>query len=180
MQLGKLTAKPVALGLELVAKPVALALATLPLVDMFVAEIDPSFSDTATFCAHYEITLAQCANCVILKGKDRTATKLAACMVLGSMRLDVNGAVKSTLAVKKVSFALAGDAVEQSHMEPGAITSIGLPPTWEILVDEHVIATEWVVIGSGLRKSKLIVPGNFFMHLPHARVVSSMATLKST
>jgi prolyl-tRNA editing enzyme YbaK/EbsC (Cys-tRNA(Pro) deacylase) len=140
-----------------------------------VAHIDPSYSDTAAFCDAYQITPAQCANCVIVEGKGGEHEVFAACMVLGSMKLDVNGAVRAALGAKKVSFAKMDDAVSKTGMEYGAITPVGLPPTWRILVSAEVAAAPWVVIGSGLRSSKLIVPGSFLAALPQATVVDNLA-----
>ena len=48
------------------------------------------------------------------------------------------------------------EAVSQTGMEYGGITPIGLPAGWPILVDAAVAATDWVVIGSGIRGSKIL------------------------
>ena len=37
--------------------------------------------------------------------------------------------------------------------------TIGLPAAWPVLVDRRVDATPWVIVGSGVRRSKLVVPG---------------------
>lgn len=160
---------------DLFAAPVRNLLERLQSLDVLVAPIDPSFSDTAAFCTQYGVTPAQCANCVIVEGKGGEASVFAACMVLGSMRLDVNSAVRSALSVKKVSFAKMEDAVTKSAMEYGAITPVGLPLEWPILVDAAVALSDWVVIGSGVRHSKLIVPGAFFATLPSARIIEALA-----
>jgi prolyl-tRNA editing enzyme YbaK/EbsC (Cys-tRNA(Pro) deacylase) len=57
-------------------------------------------------------------------------------------------------------------------MEYGGITPVGLPADWPVLVDTAVDATEWVCIGSGVRGSKLIVPGRALGMLPTARVLA--------
>jgi prolyl-tRNA editing enzyme YbaK/EbsC (Cys-tRNA(Pro) deacylase) len=44
-------------------------------------------------------------------------------------------------------------------MEYGGITPLGLPAGWPILIDQAVAQTDTVVIGLGLRRSKLWVPG---------------------
>lgn len=160
---------------ELLAAPVRNLLEQLQSVNVLVAPIDPSFSDTAAFCAQYDVTPAQCANCVIVEGKGGDAPVFAACMVLGNMRLDVNGAVRAALGAKKVSFAKMEDAVSKTMMEYGAITPVGLPQDWPILVDAAVAQSEWVVIGSGVRHSKLIVPGGFFASVPSGRIVNALA-----
>ena len=54
-------------------------------------------------------------------------------------------------------------------MEYGGITPIGLPPDWPILVDEAVIQAGEVVIGSGMRASKLLLPATDLLALATAR-----------
>jgi prolyl-tRNA editing enzyme YbaK/EbsC (Cys-tRNA(Pro) deacylase) len=57
-------------------------------------------------------------------------------------------------------------------MEYGGITPIGLPPTWPILVDEVVAALDMIVIGSGIRGSKLALPGESAANLPNAEILA--------
>ncbi len=45
-------------------------------------------------------------------------------------------------------------------MEYGGITPIGVPEGWPMLVDEAVAAQQWIIIGSGIRGSKLLIPGS--------------------
>ena len=56
-----------------------------------------------------------------------------------------------------------------TSMEYGGITPIGLPDAWPILVDEAVVAAGEVVIGSGLRGSKILLPATELLSLPNAR-----------
>ena len=79
-------------------------------------------------------------------------------LVLATMRADINGVVRRHLDVRKISFAPQDEAVELTGMEFGGITPIGLPEGWPILIDPAVVAAETVVIGSGIRGSKLLVP----------------------
>jgi prolyl-tRNA editing enzyme YbaK/EbsC (Cys-tRNA(Pro) deacylase) len=96
---------------------------------------------------------------------------MAACMVLATDRADVNKVVRKHLDVRKISFAAMADAVSQSGMEYGGITPIGLPDDWPVLVDEAVTAGEWLVIGSGIRGSKLALSGAALAALPTAQVL---------
>jgi prolyl-tRNA editing enzyme YbaK/EbsC (Cys-tRNA(Pro) deacylase) len=59
-------------------------------------------------------------------------------------------------------------------MEYGGITPIGLPGEWPILVDADVPAAPVVLIGSGIRGSKLLVPGGLLAELPGAVVVPGL------
>jgi hypothetical protein len=45
-----------------------------------------------------------------------------------------------------------------------------------LLVDAAVAATAWVIVGSGVRRSKLAVPGAVLGTLPGAEVVDGLAT----
>ncbi|GAB3906530.1 hypothetical protein GCM10027612_77990 [Microbispora bryophytorum subsp. camponoti] len=80
-------------------------------------------------------------------------------MVLATARADVNGIVRRHLDARKASFAPQAEAVELTGMEYGGITPIGLPEGWPVLVDENVTLRPFVVIGSGVRRSKLALSG---------------------
>jgi prolyl-tRNA editing enzyme YbaK/EbsC (Cys-tRNA(Pro) deacylase) len=56
-------------------------------------------------------------------------------------------------------------------MEYGGITPIGLPTDWPVLVDIAVTRRPWLVIGSGLRRSKIAIGGADLALLPRARVL---------
>lgn len=154
---------------DLLAAPVAAALAGWPHGDeVGVAEIDPALADTAAFCQRYGVPLEASANCVVVAGKRGGATRTAACLVLATDRADVNGVVRRHLDVRKVSFASQDDATAQTGMEYGGITPIGLPTDWPILVDQAVRDAGDVVIGSGVRRSKLVLPGDRLVALAGA------------
>jgi prolyl-tRNA editing enzyme YbaK/EbsC (Cys-tRNA(Pro) deacylase) len=127
--------------------------------DAHVAEIDPELADTAAFCAHYAVAPDVSANCVIVTGRRAGDERTAACVVLATSRADVNGFVRRRLDVRKASFVAMHDAVASTTMEFGGITPFGLPSGWPVLVDALVDAEPWIVVGSGVRRSKLFVPG---------------------
>ncbi len=56
-------------------------------------------------------------------------------------------------------------------MEYGGITPIGLPAAWPVLVDQAVADAGLVVIGSGIRASKLLLDGAELAKLPNATVL---------
>jgi prolyl-tRNA editing enzyme YbaK/EbsC (Cys-tRNA(Pro) deacylase) len=100
---------------------------------------------------------------------------LAACVVLATTRADVNGVVRRRLDARKASFAPQDQAVAETGMEYGGITPFGLPPSWPVLVDEAVTARPYVVVGSGVRRSKLIVPGTALAGIATAEVLPDLA-----
>ena len=156
---------------ELLAAPVAAALKQLDdeaAASVRVAAIDPSLADTAAFCETYQVGADVSANCVVVAAKRGGERWLAACVVLATTRADVNGLVRRQLDARKVSFAPMDVAVAETDMQYGGITPLGLPATWSLLVDAAVAATPEVVVGSGLRDSKLLLPGALLTHLPGA------------
>src|SRR3954469_11725123 len=179
--MGSLKLEPAQSRLDLLAAPVAKALAVWPEdapVDadqVMVAPIDADLADTAAFCEAYGVDLAESANCVIVAGRRGEVTRYAACIVLATTRADVNGIVRRHLDVRKCSFAPMDDAVRLTGMEYGGITPIGLPADWPILVDSRVVAMPHVIIGSGVRHSKIAVAGPALGALPGAVVIEGLA-----
>ena len=162
---------------DLLGDPVAKALAALPAehaARFGVAEIDPDLADTAAFCATYGSPLEASANCVVVAGKRSGEERFAACLVLATTRADVNGVVRRRLDVRKASFAPMDTAVELTGMAYGGITPLGLPVGWPLLLDPTVVAAPEVVIGSGIRGSKLLVPGPTLAVLANAEVVEDL------
>ena len=173
--LGSLATVPALDRPDLLAAPVLAAVAHLPREQVLVAAIEEDLADTAAFCAHYGVDPADSANCVVVAGRRGEVTRLAACVVLATTRADVNGVVRRRLEARKASFAPMETAVEQSGMAYGGITPVGLPTDWALLVDAAVPARPWVVVGSGLRRSKLVLPGALLGDLPGAEVVADLA-----
>ena len=174
---GSLTVLPAAEHPELLAEPVAKALSALPDADrdrVGVAEIDPELADTAEFCAKYGSPLEASANCVVISGKRGDVVRFAACLVLATTRADVNGLVRKRLDARKASFAPMDEAVSLTGMAYGGITPLGLPEGWPLLVDSAVAAAPELVIGSGVRSSKLLIPGDVLARLAAAEVVEGL------
>jgi prolyl-tRNA editing enzyme YbaK/EbsC (Cys-tRNA(Pro) deacylase) len=161
---------------DLVAAPTAAALdGWSRTAEVRAAPIDADLADTAQFCEHYGVELADSANCVVIAGKRGDTVTYAACVVLATTRADVNGTVRRRLNAKKASFAPMDDAVARSGMEYGGITPVGVPADWQVLIDRAVLDRGIVVIGSGLRRSKLALPSDALAELPNAEVIDAMA-----
>jgi prolyl-tRNA editing enzyme YbaK/EbsC (Cys-tRNA(Pro) deacylase) len=177
MTLGRLDTVAASARPDLLAPPVVSALRDLAGADgVFVASIDPDLADTAAFCAAYDVPLAASANCVVVMGKRAGEQRWAAAVVLATTRADVNTVVRRRMDVRKVSFAAMADATSVTGMEYGGITPIGLPAGWPILVDAAVAVAGPVVIGSGIRGSKIVIDGAALGRLPHAEVIDGLAT----
>lgn len=177
---GTLIAQPARLHPELLAAPVVQALERLDpewAAQVGVASIDPALADTAEFCARYGVAPEASANCVVIKGKRGGEVRFAACVVLATTRADVNGVVRRRIDARTASFAPMDEAVALTEMEHGGITPLGLPADWPILIDAAVAQAGEVVIGSGIRASKLFLPGSALSALPHAEVIEGLARL---
>jgi prolyl-tRNA editing enzyme YbaK/EbsC (Cys-tRNA(Pro) deacylase) len=172
---GTLTVLPATDHPELLADPVAKALAAVPDPSLVgVTAIDPDLADTAAFCAEYGSPLEASANCVVVAGKRAGEERFAACLVLATTRADVNGVVRRRLDVRKASFASMDTAVELTGMAYGGITPLGLPAGWPLLIDAAVAAAPELVVGSGIRASKILIPGSVLAGLPNAEVVEGL------
>ena len=171
MNLGKLSFTPAAEATDLLATPTKGALTELGNRNIWVSKIDPNLADTAAFCKHYDIGPGISANCVIVEAKRADKTWYAACLILATDRVDINGVVRRELDARKISFAPMDTAVSLSGMEYGGITPIGLPKGWPILIDTKVMEQDEVVIGSGVRGSKILVAPSVLAGLPNAKVM---------
>ncbi|MGY2873739.1 prolyl-tRNA editing enzyme YbaK/EbsC (Cys-tRNA(Pro) deacylase) [Marmoricola sp. URHA0025 HA25] len=174
--LGTLTTEPVLDHLDLVGVPVADFLKGWEhAAEVGVVAIDPALSETAATVDVYGVPWESGANCVVVMGRREGQERTAACVVRGDTRADVNNRVKRLLDVRKCSFLDHERAVAESGMEYGGITPIGVPAQWRLLVDSRVPAIDTVLIGSGIRGSKLILPGRLLAELPGAEVVDDLA-----
>jgi prolyl-tRNA editing enzyme YbaK/EbsC (Cys-tRNA(Pro) deacylase) len=175
MSMGRLRIYPAKERTDLLAPLVAAALDAAAAWDgVGVAEIDPGLADTAAFCERYEVPPAQSANCVVVTGRRGGEERFAACAVLATTRADVNGLARRRLDVRKASFAPMDVAVAETGMEYGGITPIGLPDGWPVLIDAAVAALPRVIVGSGVRRSKLALPGALLAALPGAEVLDGL------
>jgi prolyl-tRNA editing enzyme YbaK/EbsC (Cys-tRNA(Pro) deacylase) len=174
--LGRLTGVAAADRPDLLAHPTLAALTRLGLLEVVgVAAIDPDIADTAATQDAYGLDARQLVNCVLVGGKRDGVARVAAALVPADKRADVNGFVRRRLDVRKASFLPREDAVEASGMEYGGITPIGLPAEWPLLLDADAAQEALVVIGSGVRRSKLLVPGAVLASLPGAEVSEDLA-----
>lgn len=175
LTLGALTGAPALSRSDLLAAPVAATLEGWAQAgSVGVVEIDPSLADTAALTEAYGLPLKAGGNCVVVGGKRDGEQRVAACVVRADTRADVNNAVKRRLDVRKASFLSMDQAVTDSGMEHGGITPVGLPAQWRLFVDESLLDVPMVVVGSGLRRSKLLLPGRLLAELPGAEVVPGL------
>ena len=173
---GTLTLVPALDRPELLGIPVRKALESWEHAgEVLVAEIDPELADTAAMTEAYDVPLDASANCVVVMGKRAGEERIAGCVVRADTRADVNTVVRKALDVRKASFLDHDRAVAETGMEYGGITPIGLPGEWRLLVDEIVTHIDLAIIGSGIRGSKLFLPGLLLGQLPGTQIVPDLA-----
>ncbi|UFU04343.1 hypothetical protein LQF12_07120 [Ruania suaedae] len=180
MRLGTLEWSPALDHPDLLAAPVHQALlawaqhAPDAVGQVLVTPIDPEQADTADMSAAYDLPLEASANCVLVAGKRNGEERLAAAIVRATTRADVNSTIKRLLDVRKASFLPAERAVSDAGMEYGGITPIGLPDQYRVLLDART-TTGPAIIGSGIRGSKILLPGEVLAELPGAELVDGLA-----
>ena len=137
---------------------------------------DPELADTAAFCEHYGFSPADSANTIIAIGKGDTPA-LVACVVLATTRLDVNGAVRRRLGVRKASFAPGPDTIAATGMQIGGVTPFALPQEMPIWIDAAVAERSRIVLGGGSRSLKVLCPPSTLLGLPNAQLVEELAVV---
>lgn len=175
----KLTFEPALHRTDLLAEPVKHAIkhwqGPTSVDHILVSEIDPQYMGGKDLCNHYGISQTDGANCVIIEATRGSAKTLAACLIpVNCARADFNGAVRKYLNARRVSLAPLDMVLERTKMEYGSIAVVGLPDSWPVLIDPSIISKERVIIGAGLQKSKLSLPGNALLELPGAVIVEGV------
>lgn len=137
-------------------------------------ECDPALADTAAFVAAYGVPPERSANTIVVASRGAEPTYVA-CVLLATTLLDVNGAVRREMGVRKASFAGADAVRALTGMEIGGVTPFGLPADLAVLVDSRVMQPPWVVLGGGNRSSKLRIAPGALERLSATRVVEGLA-----
>ena len=119
-----------------------------------VIDCDPDLADTAEFCAAYGVPLEESANAILVASR-KPEGHHAVCVALAHTRLDVNGAVRRKLGVRKLSFAPAEVTRELTGQEIGGVTIFGLPAEVPVWLDARVRDCERIVVGAGSRSAKI-------------------------
>ncbi len=146
-----------------------------PIENIQVAEINPKYMGGVEFCKHYDISQDKGANCVIIEAVRGEKKTLAACLIsVECKQADFNGVVRRYLNARRVSLAPIDKVLRETNMEYGSITVFGLPESWPILIDPSVISQERVVIGTGLQKSKMSLPGKMLLEIPNTQMLEGL------
>lgn len=143
--------------------------------DFLVAEIDPEFAGGIELCNKYNINPTTGVNCLVVNGIRGQNKTFAACLVPVGYRYDMSGVVRQAMNARQVSVAPLDVVLLETQMEYGSITPIGLPKEWLLFIDPLVLKSEYIIIGGGLKKSKLLIPSSALLSLPNAIILQGVA-----
>ena len=133
----------------------------------------PELADTAEFCSYYGYPLENSGNTIIVVGK-ADPKRFAACIIRASVRLDVNHTVRSLLNVRRASFASKEETLEITNMQIGGVTIFGLPENLPIYMDSGLKNLEFLLVGSGTRRSKLKFHPSELAKIPGASFIDHL------
>ncbi len=140
-----------------------------------VAEINPEYADGESLSREYDIPYDMELNCLVVEGRRKDVVRYAALIVPYGKRASMNAKVRNPLDAKEVKLADLNYVTEVTGMEYGSITPVGLPADWMILIDSSVFDQEYVIVGGGLVKSKLMLPARLFKEFPNCVVIEGLA-----
>ena len=135
---------------------------------------DPELADTAVFCEHYGVSLANSANAIVVRSKTGER-KFVLCVLLATDRLNTNHTVRKKMGARKVSFASAAETRELTGMEIGGVTPLALASELPIWIDDAVMACDYVVLGGGNRNSKIKLDPRALLEQERVEVVEGLA-----
>ena len=141
-----------------------------------VIDCDPDLADTAAFCEAYGVAPEDSANAILVASKKPEGHQVV-CVALAHTRLDVNGAVRRKLGVRKLSFAPAELTRELTGQEIGGVTIFGLPEGLDVWLDARVLDRERIVVGAGSRSAKIRLDPRQLVGLDRYEFVEGLATV---
>jgi len=141
-----------------------------------VMDCDPDLADTAQFCEAYGIAMEESANAILVASRKPEGHHVV-CVALAHTRLDVNGAVRRKLGVRKLSFAPAEVTRELTGQEIGGVTIFGLPDGLLVWLDARVLECSRVVVGAGSRSAKIRLDPRQLVGLERYEFVDDLASI---
>jgi prolyl-tRNA editing enzyme YbaK/EbsC (Cys-tRNA(Pro) deacylase) len=121
------------------------------------------------FAAFADVPRLAATNCLIVVGSRANKDVVAALLIPGGMRADLNGRVRRALGARRVS--LADDTyLERAGMTSGAVGPIGLPAEWVVLIERTIFDMETIYCGGGDKNCKLSVRARDLAMLPFVQV----------
>ena len=176
-QLGSLVSLPAPDHPELVAPPVAAALATWADADAGRGRRDRPGARRHRRDDRALRALAARQPQLRRRGGGARAgdERIAACLVRADTRADVNKRVERLLDVRKASFLPMDRAVRSPGWSTAGSPRSACRRRGGCCVDARVLEIDVAMVGSGMRRSKLLLPGGLLAELPGAEVVEDLA-----
>ena len=143
--------------------------------NFFVAQINPEFMDGIKLCEHYNLDINMGVNCLICECKRGESKSYVALLVPTGYKYNMSSTVRKYTNSRMVSVAPLDYVLEKTKMEYGSINPIGLPNEWKIFIDPKVLENEWIICGSGLQKSKLLLPSKYLLKLNNIEILENLA-----
>ena len=174
---GTLTLQPALDHPDLLGAPVREALdAWEHAAEVLVAEIDPELADTAAMTEAYDVPLDASANCVVVMG--RRARRGAHRRVRRTRRHPGRRQQRGPQGPRRAQVPPSSTTTARSRRPAWSTAGSprsACPADWRLLVDAPVTEIELAIIGSGIRGSKLFLPGRLLGELPGAEIVPDLA-----
>lgn len=143
--------------------------------EILVAEIDTHYIDGVSLCNHYHVPYECGANCLVVECKRGANKKYVALVVPVGYKYNMSSTVRKYTNSRMVSVAPLEYVLDETKMEQDSINPFGIPIELEIFVDPKVLDSEKIVCGSGLRKSKLMLPSKYLLKLPNVVILDNLA-----
>ena len=143
--------------------------------EILVAEIDPTCADGNTLCETYNLDHKMSIKCLIVESNDDDKEKVRAAILLPIDYKYSSSTVKKILESRDVTFSPLEEIIEATGMEYGSITPIGLPENYHILIDPLVLDNERIIVGGGLKKSKILMPSQTLLEIPNSKIVENLS-----
>ena len=83
------------------------------------------------------------------------------------------------MGVRKLSFATREQTMVLTGMEIGGVTPFALPENLPVYIDQKVMGLEYVILGSGVRSSKVKASPEILMKSPNTQLISGLSLISS-
>lgn len=176
MKIGNLEFSPLKENKSIIAENVLNFFINSDLIDEIkVAEIDEQFIGGVELCEHYNIDKSQGANCLVVEGVRGESKTYCALIVPVGYKYNMSNIVRKEIGARIVSVANLEATLNITKMEYGSITPFGIPNNWLTFIDPLVLINEYIIMGSGLKKSKILIPSNILLSLPNSKILKGLA-----
>lgn len=140
--------------------------------DFNVCEINPLECNSYDFCRKYNVDPKIGIKCLIVEIIKKDGNELVALMVPIDYKYNMS-LIRKMFKAREVSVAKE-EVISKTNMECGSITGIGLPKEMHKFVDSIVFENEYIMMGSGLKKSKLYFRSKYLLKINNLEVLEDL------